>query len=536
MNPMPVEEGKHPAVSHNKWIITVTVMTGTLVASINASSVNVALPHMQGNLGASTEEIAWVSTGYILSNVIIMPLVAWFSARYGRKRFYMASVLLFILSSILCGLAWNLPSIVAFRIVQGIGGGTLIPVAQAILRETFPPEEQGVAMGIYGFGVVLGPAFGPTLGGWVTDHYSWPWVFYINIPVGILTLILATRFMHDPPYLVRERGKIDFSGLMLMIISLGALQLMLERGEVNDWFASRFILALAVISLVGLGLFVMRELQAERPAVNLRLLRNVTFASGTVLGGVLGLGLFAGLFLMPMFLQKLLGYTAVDSGLAIMPRSVAMALTMPVAGRIYNRVGPKRLVGFGFFITALSFWQLSRLSVAIGYWDIFFPQTLQGVGFGMVFVALSTASLSTISKPDMTAATGLYNFFRQITGSVGIAMAASQLTRGGNHYRALLVEGISDYRDKTHAWTQTLSGVLNQQGIEPSMVHQKTLGLLDKVVTQQATMLSFNHVHFLIACIFFAVIPFVFLLRTRVISLETQSGKAAKGEELPWKT
>ena len=528
MNSMPSGERTLPAASHSKWIITITVMTGTLVASINASSVNVALPHMQGNLGASTEEIAWVSTGYILSSVIIMPLVAWFSARYGRKRFYMASILLFILSSILCGLAWNLPSIVAFRIVQGIGGGTLIPVAQAILRETFPLEEQGSAMGIYGFGVLLGPAFGPTLGGWVTDHYSWPWVFYINIPVGILTLILASRFIQDPPYLIRARDKVDFSGLMLMIVGLGALQFMLERGEVNDWFASRFILSLAALSLVALGLFVVRELQVERPAVNLRLLRNVTFASGTALGGILGTGLFAGLFLMPMLLQKLLGYTAIDSGLAIMPRSLAMALTMPIAGRMYNSVGPKRLVGFGFFIAALSFWQLSRLSVAIGYWDIFFPQTLQGIGFGMVFVALSTVSLSTISKQDMTSATGLYNFFRQIAGSVGIAVAASLLTRGGSHYRTLLMEGISDYRDKTHAWTETLSRILNQQGIEPSVVHQKTLGLLDKVITQQAAMLSFNHVHFLIACIFFAVIPFVFLLRTPVISLDNQSGRAAQ--------
>ncbi|MBN1614211.1 MAG: DHA2 family efflux MFS transporter permease subunit [Deltaproteobacteria bacterium] len=518
-------------MSQSKWIITATVMTGTLVASINASSVNVALPHMQGNLGASTEEIAWVSTGYILSNVIIMPLVAWFSSRYGRKRFYMASILLFILSSILCGLAWNLFSIVAFRVLQGMGGGTLIPVAQAILRETFPPEEQGQAMGIYGFGVVLGPAFGPTLGGWVIDHYSWPWVFYINIPVGILTLILASRFIQDPPYLIREKGKIDFLGLALMIVGLGALQFLLERGEVNDWFASRFILSLAAVSLVGLGLFTIRELRAERPAVNLRLLRNVTFASGNILGGVLGLGLFGGLFLLPMFLQKLLGFSALDSGLAIMPRSVAMALAMPVVGWLYNAIGPKRLVGFGFFIIALSFWQLSRLALGVGYWDIFFPQTLQGVGFGMVFVALSTACLSTISKPDMTAATGLYNFFRQITGSIGIAVSASLLTRGGNHYRALLVEGITDYRDRTHAWMQTITGILNHQGIEPSTVHQKTLGLLDKVITQQATMLSFNHVHFLIACIFIAVIPFVFLLRTEEVSLGNHSGGAAKQGE-----
>jgi DHA2 family multidrug resistance protein len=522
---MQSQEEVQPTAPLNKWIITITVMTGALVASINASSVNVALPNMQGNLGASVEEIAWVSTGYILSSVIIMPLVAWFSSRFGRKRFYMASVLLFIISSILCGMAWDLLSLVAFRIIQGIGGGTLIPVAQAILRETFPPKEHGVAMGIYGFGVVLGPAFGPTIGGWVVDHYSWPWVFYINIPVCIINLFLAARFIHDPSYLVREKGRIDFSGIMLLIIGLGALQLMLEKGELNDWFDSRFIISLAGITFVSMVLFAIRELHTDRPAVNLRLLRNVTFAGGTAMGGVLGLGLMSSVFLMPMFLQKLLRYPAIDSGLAMMPRSVAMALVMPIAGRMYNTVGPKTLVSIGFFIAGFAFWQLSRLSMDAGYWDVFIPQVLQGIGIAMVFVSLSTAALSRISKPDMTAATGLYNFFRQSLGSIGIAIAASQLTRGGSHYRALLTESISDFRDATHAWRQLMTQSLIHRGTEPSLASEQALGYLDRAVTQQATMLSYNHVYFLIACLFFAAIPFVFLLRVKGVA----SGAGANG-------
>lgn len=530
---MPSKEGVQPTAPLNKWIITVTVMTGALVASINASSVNVALPNMQGNLGASVEEIAWVSTGYILSSVIIMPLVAWFSSRFGRKRFYMASVLLFIISSILCGMAWDFLSIVAFRIIQGIGGGTLIPVAQAILRETFPPREQGVAMGIYGFGVVLGPAFGPTIGGWVVDHYSWPWVFYINIPVCIINLFLAARFIHDPSYLVREKSRIDFSGMILLIIGLGTLQLMLEKGELNDWFDSRFIISLAGIAFVGMVLFVIRELHTDRPAVNLRLLRNVTFAGGTAMGGVLGLGLMSSVFLMPLFLQKLLRYPAIDSGLAMMPRSVAMALVMPIAGRMYNTVGPKALVSIGFFIAGLSFWQLSRLSMDAGYWDIFVPQVVQGIGIAMVFVSLSTVALSKIDKPDMTAATGLYNFFRQSTGSIGIAIAASQLTRGGSHYRALLTESISDYRDATHTWLQLMTESLIHRGIEPSLASEQALGYLDKTVMQQATMLSYNHVYFLIACLFFAAIPFVFLLRVKGVASGAGIGEVKERERGP---
>ena len=496
-----------------RWIITLTVLTGSVMGSINASSVNVALPYMQGNLGASTEEITWVSTGYILSNVIIMPLVAWFSGRFGRKRFYMGSVLLFISSSILCGMAWDLPSIIAFRILQGIGGGTLVPVAQAVLRETFPPEEQGMAMGIYGFGVVFGPALGPTLGGWVTDHYSWPWIFYLNIPVGVVNLLLAARFLHDPSFLRRETGRMDLAGVGLIIIGFGSLQLMLERGEVNDWFASNFIVTLAIIAAVGIVLFVIRELTAAQPAVNLWLLRDSTFAGGNVLSCVLGMGLFAGLFLMPMFLQKLLDYPALDAGLAMVPRALAMGIAMVVGGRFYNSTGPLPLVGVGFLITALSFWQLSRMTLTVGYWDIFFPQLWQGAGIGMVFVGLSTASLMRIPKPDLTAATGLYNFFRQIFGSIGIAVVASRLTRGGNLYRAILTEHVTEYDVATAHRLGGAAAILGHSTADTVGLQERACKLLDGIVTKQGSLLAFNHVYMLIAVLFTAVIPFIFLLR-----------------------
>jgi len=500
--------------SPNKWIITLTVMLGTIMSALDMSIVNVALPFMKGNLGASVEEITWVATGYILSNVIMMPIIGMLSSRFGRKNFYLFSIILFTGSSMLCGMAWNLSSMLVFRILQGVGGGALIPVSQAVLRETFPYEEQGMAMGIYGFGVVLGPAFGPTLGGWLTDHFSWPWIFYINVPFGILNILMVTRFIQDPPYLVREKGKIDIMGLAFMAVGLGALQIMLEKGEQKGWFSSDLIIYLAVVAAAGLLLFVVRELVTDKPAVDLRILKDINFTSGSLIGGILGMGLYGSLFLLPMFLQQLLGYPAFDSGLALMPRSLAMALAMPLAGRLYNKAGPKMLVFTGLVVSAISFYQLAILSVDIGYWDIFYPQFLQGVGFGMIFVALSTAALSTIEKPRMTAATGLYNVIRQVFGSVGIAVAATQLTSSMTGYHAVLAQHVNGFRDVATSWVNELAEAMKGAGAAASNAREMALRLTDGEVFRQAAMLAYNHVFFLVTFLFVVSLPLVLLLRS----------------------
>jgi DHA2 family multidrug resistance protein len=503
------------ASSANKWVITITVMSGAIMSALDTSIINVALPYIRGSLGSSVEEITWVATGYILSNVIVMPIIGLLSARFGRKRLFLASVLLFTFSSMLCGLARTLTSLVIFRILQGIGGGALVPISQAILRETFPPEEQGMAMGLYGLGVVLGPAFGPTLGGWLTDNYSWPWIFYINVPVGVINILLVSRFIEDPPYLVRERGRLDVSGLLLMITGLGTLQLVLEKGEREDWFSSRFILMLALIAGTCLALFVWRELRTRRPAVDLRLLGNLTFASGTLIGGGLGIGLYASLFLLPLFLQQLLGYPALDSGLALMPRSLAMALTMPVAGRLYNRLGPRSLIATGLLINAWSFWALSRLSLDIGYWQIFFPQLWQGIGFGMIFVALSTVALSAIDRPRMTAATGLYNVVRQVFGSIGIALAATLLTHGEAVYHNNLVVHLTPYDNRTSGWLAAVGSTFRQRGASAEMAFHQAMELLNGMVNRQAAILSYNHVFLLLGALFLLCLPLVGLLQRR---------------------
>lgn len=500
----------------HKWVIAGTVMIGTIMAVLDSSIVNVALPSMSGTLGATVEQITWVVTGYILANVIVMPIVALLSMRYGRKNFYMTSIILFTAASMACGLARSLPTMVLFRAVQGIGGGVLMTVSQAILRETFPTREQGVAMGIFGLGVVLAPAFGPTLGGWLTDQYSWPWIFFINVPIGILNLILVSRFIEDPHYLKRHKYPIDWLGLAFMIGGLGALQLMLEQGARNEWFESAFILRLAVGSALLLLGFVWREVKTDHPAVDLRIFRNLAFTSATTIGAVLGMALFGSLFLLPLFLQTLLGYPAMKSGIALMPRSLAMAVIMPIGGRFYNRLGPRLLVGTGLIVSAISFVQLSHLTTLVGFWDIFWPQVMQGVGFSLIFVALSTAALATIPRDQVTQATGLYNVSRQVFGSIGIAIAATQLTTGAARDHAILAEtaGGGGGGAGAQQWLQNAAaGIMARTGVDAWTAKQQALKMLDMVVTRQATVLAYNRVFVLVTVLFVLAFPLIFLLK-----------------------
>jgi DHA2 family multidrug resistance protein len=501
-----------PRPAAHKWVIAGTVLTGTIMAVLDSSIVNVALPDMSGTMGVTIEEITWVVTAYILAQVIVMPITGLLSARFGRKRFYLASVVLFTASSMACGLAHGLGSMVAFRVLQGFGGGVLLTVSQAILRESFPPEEQGIAMGLYGLGAVLAPAFGPTLGGWLTDQYSWPWIFYVNVPVGVVCLTLVSRFIEDPPYLVREKGYIDWPGLGLLVAGLGGLQLMLEEGERNDWFQSGFIVRLGIVAAVGLALFVWRELTTERPAVNLLILGNISFASATALGGVLGLALTASLFLLPVFLQNLLGFNAMQSGFTLMPRSLAMAVLMPVAGRFYNRLGPRILVGSGLLIAAVAFYSMSKLTTSVGYWDLFWPQLWQGVGFSLIFVALSTAALSTIARPNMTAATGLYNVVRQVMGSVGIAIAATTLSTTTARYHAILSED-AGASVASRQWLDALAKGMMAKGADAFTAAAQSMRVLDGLINRQASVLAYNHVFVLVSSLLFIGFPLVFLLR-----------------------
>lgn len=520
----PANAVSNPALANpdsgHKWIVAFTVIIGTVMAVLDSAIINVALPSMTGTFGATVEEITWVITGYILAQVLLMPITGMLSQRFGRKNLLIASIAAFTLASMACGLARTLPIMVLFRVLQGAGGAALIIIPQAIMRETFPAEEQGMAMGIYGMGVVLAPAFGPTLGGWLTDNWSWPWIFYINVPVGIINILLVSRFIHDPPYLKREKTRIDWEGLALLTVGLGALQLMLEQGERREWFDSSFITALLIIAIIGLALFAWRELTAENPAVELHVLNDRSFTSATMLGGVLGMGLMGSIFLLPLFLQQLLGYDAMDSGIAMMPRSLAMAVVMPVGGRFYNRFGPKVFVGAGLGISAISFWQLSHLTSSVNAWDIFWPQLLQGVGFSLVFLALSTAALATIPKPMMTQASGLYNVVRQIFGSIGIAIAASQLSRGIQSYHETLRAGIAANDPTALGFLRNVTAGMMARGADQVTARLRALKILDLRLLREAAVSSYNHVFALVSILFLLAIPFVLFLRSSNAPIE----------------
>jgi DHA2 family multidrug resistance protein len=502
-----------PKPEPHKWLIAGSVLLGTVMAVLDTSIVNVALADMSGTLGATIEQITWVVTGYMLANVLVMPMMGMLSARFGRKKLYLFSLALFTLASMACGLARSLPAMVLVRVFQGVGGGVLMTVAQAILRETFPPKEQGIAMGLFGMGVVLAPAFGPTLGGWLTDKYSWPWIFYINVPIGVINYMLVQRYVHDPDYLVRDRGRVDWAGLALMIGGLGALQLMLEEGARNDWFESAFILRLLFVGVVGLGLFVWHELRTDRPAVDLRIMKNVGFSSANALNGVLGMALMGSVFLLPLFMQNILRFNAMQAGEALMPRSLAMAVLMPIGGRIYNRIGPRILVSAGLVLSAISFFQLAHMTVDTGFWDLFWPQVLQGAGFSLIFVALTTAAFATIEKPKVTAASGLYNVVRTVAGSIGVALAASKLTSIAQANHAVLAERASMSNPSAVAWVQQATAGMMRSGVDAYTARMRALRLLDLTMTRQSVVLALNSVFVMIAILFVVSLPMVLLLR-----------------------
>jgi len=483
------------------------------MAVLDTSIVNVALADMSGTLGATIEQITWVVTGYMLANVLIMPIIGMLASRFGRKKLYLASLAIFTIASMLCGLARSLETMVFVRAFQGIGGGVLMTIAQAILRETFPPKEQGLAMGIFGMGVVLAPAFGPTLGGYITDRYSWPWIFYINVPIGIVNYLLVQKFVEDPHYLVREKGRIDWAGLAFMITGLGAIQLMLEEGSRNDWFSSEFILRLLATGVIGLALFTWRELTTDRPAVDLRIMKNTAFSSATVIGGALGMGLMGSIFLLPLFLQNILRFNAMQSGVALMPRSLAMAVLMPIGGKFYNRLGPKIMVASGLFLSAVSFVQLAHMTVDTGFWDLIWPQVLQGAGFSLVFVALTTAAFASIERPKITAASGLYNVVRTVFGSIGIAVAASQLSSITESNHALLAERAGMANPAAMTWVAQATAGMMRTGADPYTARMRALRLLDATITRQSVVLALNRVFILIALLFVIALPLVLLLR-----------------------
>jgi DHA2 family multidrug resistance protein len=498
-----------------KWVIAGTVVLGSFVSVMDISIVNIAMPQMLGTFGVSLDAITWVAVAYSIAEIILVTMSAWFSILLGRKRFYILSFLLFTGASILCGTARTLEMMILARVLQGIGGGGLIPVAQAIMLETFPEEERGMAMALYMMGVVVAPAVGPVLGGWLTDEYGWPWIFYINLPVGGFGIFMAATVLADPPYMRRTLARIDLVGIGLLALGLTALQIFLERGERENWFESSFIIGTALVALLALAGLVWWELRVEEPVVNLRVLSNVPFMAGTMLGFIFGITLFGSVFILPLFLQRLQGYSVFDSGLITMPRALAMLVLAPLAGRLYNMVDSRLLIGGGIILMMLGYFDMAHFSLDVGGVQMLPSLLLTGAGMAFMFSVMSAATMRTVSLPLMTAASGLYVLTRRIGGNIGYAFVANQITHRTAFHHARLVEHITPYDGNIIQAFEGLTSRLAGTGLPPGVAEGSALKLLNGTVNRHATMMAYNDVFWMMGMLFVVSLPFLFMLGSR---------------------
>jgi DHA2 family multidrug resistance protein len=506
----PLVERRHG--EEHRYLIAFAVVLAALMQVIDSSIVNVALPDMMGNLGASLDEIAWVTTGYILASVIVIPLTGWLGQLFGRKRYFVGSILLFTASSFFCGASHSLGALIFWRLVQGVGGGALMTVSQAVLFESFPPEEAGTAMALFGVGVMVGPTIGPTLGGWLTDNYGWPWIFYINIPVGILASVMIATYVHDRAD-QKKPGSIDYMGIGLLAVSVGALQYVLEHGQRDDWFDSRLITSLTAIGVVGGIVLLWRELTTREPVIDFRVLRHRQMWVGTLLGVIMGIGLYAMSFTLPVFLQANLRMTAEQTGIVLLPGAIATALSMLIVGRLTNRLDPRLLITLGAVIFASAAWRLSLITSESGGHDFFWPLILRGVGLGLMFVPLTTITLAELTPAELPQGTGLYNFFRQLGGSFGIAGIATMLARYTAQYRAVLAEHVTTLDAASITRVETLTRGMMARGADLATARARAYQLINGELMGQASVIAYSRVYVLSAAIILAIIPLLVLVR-----------------------
>lgn len=505
----------------NKWLVATSVAFGSLMATIDSSIINVALPNIRGELGASIQEITWISTSYMVAMVLVMPLTGFLGGFFGQKRVYVTSLVVFVAASALCGTARSLPALVFYRVLQGLGGGALQPSQQAILRQTFPPHEQGIAMAVFAMVVMVGPAIGPVLGGYITDNHSWPWIFYVNLPVGAIGILMTLRNVHEPEDVrVANRARaelarkhLDIAGIVLMIVGVGALQYFVEEGPQEDWFDAIEIRIAAFICVVALAAFVIRELTATAPVVNLRLFKDPTFASATIVGFVMFGMLMGSMFLLPVFAQESLHYTATLSGIILLPRTLAMMVASPIIGRLYNRVQPAFIVAIGVVLFALGSWQLSHITLDTSPAQMVVPLVVTGGAFACLFVPLTTAALSRTDRHLLGDAAGLNSFVRQIGGSVGLTVFATLFTNFAQAARTGLAPAVTVLRPEVADSIRTIEAGLVAHGADPAAAHAMAIRMLGGRIVQQATVLGFSRVFLLQGLLFVVVIPLLFFLR-----------------------
>jgi DHA2 family multidrug resistance protein len=495
------------------WVVTFSVMLATFMEILDTTVVNVSIPHIAGNLAATVEEGTWVVTSYLVSNAIILPMSGWLANYMGRKKLLLTCVAGFTLTSLCCGFATSLDSLIFFRVLQGLTGGGLQPLAQAILLETFPEKKHGQAMAAFSIGILLAPILGPTLGGWITDNYSWRWIFYLNLPVGLFSLIMMNRFVFDPPYIKRSEGRVDLWGIGFLALGFGTLQVVLDTGQRKDWFASHYIRFFAILCVVGLVSLIIRELHTPKPVVDLRALVNRSFSAGVFLISMLGFVLYSSLVLIPIYLQTLLGYPALNAGLAISPRGVGALVTTPLAGYLTGRTDARRLMVFGLVLGSLTMFSLSGLNLNAGYWDIFWPQVFQGIALSFLFIPLMTLSMAGIPKEKMGNATSIYNLMRNIGGSLGIASMTTFLQRRSQMHHNHLVGNIGAGDLQARRMLQGMQTWFHLRGFDNYTASRKALGAMYGMVQRHATMLSFVEAFWVMGVMFLVMLPFILLLR-----------------------
>jgi MFS transporter, DHA2 family, multidrug resistance protein len=487
-------------------------MLATFMEVLDTTVVNVSLPHIAGSLSATIDEATWSLTSYLVANAIILPITGWLANYFGRKRLLMMSVTGFTIASFFCGLAPTLPLLIVFRVVQGAAGGALQPLSQAVLLESFPPEQRGKAMGFWGQGIVVAPILGPVLGGWLTDTYSWRWVFYINIPFGIASIIMTSLFVFDPPYIRRASQKIDYWGMGMLAVGIAALQLMLDKGQEQDWFASHWITGLSLVAAAFLGAFIYHELRTPTPVVSLRVFKDRTYSAGVLLMTILGFVLYGSLVLLPIWLQTLLGYPAVQAGIAMAPRGIGSFIGMTLIGRVLHLFDPRKFLAFGLIAGALTLFQLSRLSLDAGYWDFCWPQFIQGFSLAMLFIPLTTITMSGIPRENMGNATSLFNLLRNLGGGIGIAGVTTLVARYQQRETNILGANITPYDPETRALLSRLQHGLFRGPDTVASAH-RSFGALFGMVERQATILAYVNIFQLLGIIFLLMTPLVLLMR-----------------------
>jgi DHA2 family multidrug resistance protein len=499
----------------NKWFIAVIVIIPTFIEVVDTSVVNVALDHIRGSLSAGVDEATWAITSYLVSNAIIIPLTGWLSRVFGRKRYLIFSVSLFTISSLFCGMAWSLSSLIFFRVLQGLGGGALQPISQTILLETFPPKEHGMAMAVFGIGVIFAPILGPILGGWITDNWSWHWIFFINIPIGILSVFLIGAFIKDPPYLKRiSIARIDYWGVILIALGLGALQVVLDRGQQEDWFNSPVILALGAVSIISLLIFVFWELfKAKDPVLHLRIFKNKSFASGSFVMFMTFFVLFATIVIIPIYLQKLMGYTAYWAGLALAPGGLSMLFLMPVVGKLVTKISPKTILFVGLVVSAISTVMLMQVSLQTDFDFIVWARIVTGLGLGLIFIPLTNLTLSSVPKEEMGNATSLYNLLRNLGGSFGVAFVTTVIARRAQFHQARLVEAVNPYDPNYQQAVAHISALPQAQAVAGVPATGVARAAIYQEVMRQASLFSFVDAFYWCTVLLILVIPLVLLMR-----------------------